>query len=73
MSGEPLLKPWRIFTDNRSLLTALIDQRCNKQHTHGVIAGRETARTASYPRPLCILLHKSFVQAERVPDRPVPA
>ena len=57
-SGEPLLKPWQIFSDNRTLLTALIDQRCNKQQTHGVIAGRETARTASYPRPLCILLQR---------------
>ena len=64
--GEPLLKPWRSFTDNRSLLTALIDQRCNKQHQHGVIAGSETARTACYPPPLCILLHSSMVKAERM-------
>jgi hypothetical protein len=71
--GEPLLKPWRIFTDNKSILTALVDQRCNKQHAHGTIAGKETARTASYPPQLCILLHNSLKNAERVEKTLKPA
>ncbi len=52
--GEPLLKPWRIFTDNMSVVRALIDRRCAKGHTHGIIAGAETARTAAYPPELCV-------------------
>ncbi len=67
--GEPLLKPWRIHTDNLAVIRALIDRRCAKKHQHGIIAGKETARTASYPTELCVLLHKAFVRPERIPTR----
>jgi hypothetical protein len=71
--GEPLLKPWRIHTDNLAVVQALINRRCNKQHQHGIIAGKETAKTASYPPELCILLHQAFVHPERIPARSKPA
>jgi hypothetical protein len=72
-SGEPLLKPWRIHTDNLSVLRALIDKRCQKKHAHGIIAGRETAKSASYPPELCVLLHKAFTKPERIPTVTPPA
>ncbi|WP_288992781.1 hypothetical protein, partial [uncultured Marinobacter sp.] len=72
-AGEPLLKPWRIHTNNKTHITSLIDQRCSKKHQHGKIEGKETARTAAYPVPLCILLHSSFVHSERIAPKPVPA
>ncbi len=72
-SGEPLLKPCLIHTDTLSVLRALIDKRCKKEHSHGIVAGRETARSASYPPELCVLLHEAFTKPERIPTMNTPA
>jgi hypothetical protein len=72
-TGLPLLKPWRIYTDNRAIVSRLIDRRCVKQHQHGEISGSETAKTASYPKELCILLHEGFTHSSRFELPVVPA
>eukprot|EP00972_Heterocapsa_arctica_P014427 2123113-Heterocapsa_arctica.AAC.1 len=46
VSGLPLLKPWRIYTDNKAIVSRLIDRRCLQDHAHGSISGSETAKTA---------------------------
>ncbi len=71
VTGLPLLKPWRIYTDSKTIVSGLIDRRCPRHHTHGIMSGNETSKTASYPRPLCILLHEGFVQPFRFNVDPV--
>ena len=73
VSGQPLLKPWRIYTDNKAIVSRLIDKRCANEHTHGSISGSETAKTASYPKQLCILLHEGFTHSDRFELPVVPA
>eukprot|EP00972_Heterocapsa_arctica_P060580 8936450-Heterocapsa_arctica.AAC.1 len=69
-TGEPLLKPWRIMTDNQQVIENLYGFRCDHSQTHGRIEGKETAKTASYPGGLCILLHHGITNGKALSAMP---
>ncbi len=50
LSGKGLLrKPWKVVTTD-ALFAEQVGRTCDHSHTHTVIEGRETSRSAFYPR-----------------------
>ena len=56
-NGSPLFKLWTIAVSSASLVEQLQVFRCDKSYEHGKTASSETAKTAYYPRALCMRGH----------------
>ena len=61
-TGELLRKQWRVVTSCPKLAQELQSHQCKhgNDFKHGIIQGGETARTASYPMPLCETIMSSW-------------
>ena len=70
--GTPIYKQWRIMASSPQLRQALAELRCTG-HIHARCEGRETSRTAYYPRKLAELVHAGLDAHEASRSEPAPA
>jgi hypothetical protein len=71
-NGVPMLKSWRIVTNNATLASNLDQLRCKHDRTfkHAPVEGKYTSKTAFYPAALCEAVIQSLfptVVARHVP------
>ena len=64
--GIPILKPWQIRTNSPGLLRTLEGRRCRKDHEHQPCEGKHTERSGYYPRKMCMICIKGFMEDYQV-------
>ena len=64
--GIPILKPWQIRTNSPGLIKALEGRRCKREHAHQECSGQHTERSGYYPRKMCRICIKGFMETFQV-------
>jgi hypothetical protein len=57
--GLPILKPWRVMTNDAELVLAL-NLRCSKDHQHGSCEGKNASASAHYTHDMVQAIHKAW-------------
>ena len=58
--GNPILKPWKLMSNNKALLTPFRNCLCPRNHQHDPCAGSETRKTEGYTDDMVKRMHKGF-------------
>eukprot|EP00971_Amphidinium_carterae_P081414 1610790-Amphidinium_carterae.1 len=65
VQGELVMKPWRIMTNDMSMVRGLIGKRCVGKHQHRQCRGAVARDSANYSNEMVDCIHHAFIGSTR--------